>query len=207
MNHWPSKFIVTGTDTGVGKTLVSAMLTLALDYHYWKPVQSGLDSVTDSEWIKEVAGVDPTKIFPEHYRLTEPLSPHAAAEIDGVQIEMSQLQLPDVEQLVIEGAGGVLVPLNRQGDLMIDLFAMWKLPVVVVARSGLGTINHTLMTIEALQRRKVSIHGVIMNGPENAGNRAAIEYYGGTKVLLEVPPIENISRETLTEKFQHEAVN
>ncbi|MEM1006636.1 MAG: dethiobiotin synthase, partial [Pseudomonadota bacterium] len=156
-----SALIVTGTDTGVGKTIFSAGLTQALGARYWKPVQSGLDDVTDTETVRVLSGAD---ILPEVYRLRKPASPHLSAEEMGIEIRLQQLTLPDTAgPLIIEGAGGVMVPLNRQ-LVMLDLFAHWQAPVVVVARTALGTINHTLLSLRALREAGCPVIGVAFVG-------------------------------------------
>ena len=154
---------VTGTDTGVGKSYVAALLTVGLEASYWKPVQSGADA--DADWLRRVTGLPAERVLPETYRLcANPLSPHEAARREGVQIEMSRFALPKQKRLIVEGAGGVMVPLDDQ-HLMVDLMVALGLPVVVVARSELGTINHTLLTLDQLRRRGCPLLGVVVNGP------------------------------------------
>jgi dethiobiotin synthetase len=195
--------IVTGTDTGVGKTVVSAMLALALDGAYWKPVQSGLTGETDSETVARLTGIAPERILPGAYRLRQPLSPHRAAELEGVQIEPGALELPHVSAnrvLIIEGAGGVLVPLNRT-VLQIELFARWHAPVIVVARTALGTINHTLLTIEALRRRTIEVRGIVFVGAENADTMRTIAEFGEVKVLGRLPMLDRLNADSLRSAF------
>ncbi|RWF14555.1 MAG: ATP-dependent dethiobiotin synthetase BioD, partial [Mesorhizobium sp.] len=147
------QIVVTGTDTGIGKTVFAAGLAGLLDGVYWKPVQAGIDEGTDSETVSRLAGLSAERVLPEAWRLTEPLSPHRAAELDGVEIDTRALVLPATDRpLVVEGAGGLMVPVNRRA-LYIDIFARWRAPVVLCARTGLGTINHTLLSIEALRAR------------------------------------------------------
>jgi dethiobiotin synthetase len=193
--EFPSAFFVTGTDTDVGKTIVSALLTIALDGTYWKPIQSGRDErgQTDSDRLRSFG----CRVLPERYCLGQPLSPHLAARLDGVEIELADFELPRVEgSLIVEGAGGLLVPVNDR-HLMIDLIGHLGLPVVLVARSGLGTINHTLLSIGALRRWGIPILGVVLNGPLNGENRRAIEFYGQVSVIAEVEPIGDLSIEGL----------
>jgi dethiobiotin synthetase len=189
---FPPAFFVTGTDTDVGKTIVSALLTIALDGYYWKPIQSGRDDrgLTDRDRVGQLTGLGPERLLPERYCLGQPLSPHLAARLDGVEIELTDFELPVGldRPLIVEGAGGLLVPINDR-HLMIDLIGHLGLPVVVVARSGLGTINHTLLSIGALRRSGIPILGVILNGPLNPENRRAIEFYGQVSVIAEVEPI------------------
>lgn len=200
---FPPQFFITGTDTNIGKTVVSALLTLGLGYAYWKPIQSGLASITDTDFIRSATGLDSSYFMSERYRLTQPLSPHAAAKIDGVKIALSDFQLPATDKpgLIVEGAGGLMVPLNDQ-DLMIDLIRSLNLPVCLVTRSTLGTINHTLMSIAVLQHAKIPILGVIINGRKNQSNREAIAHYGKVPILAELEPLANITPETLKTAFQ-----
>lgn len=186
--------VVTGTDTGVGKTVAAAALAARLGAAYWKPVQAGMDEATDSETVARLAGVE---ILPEAYRLATPCSPHRAAEIDGVTIDLHRLTPPD-GRVVIEGAGGALVPLTRK-LLFADLFARWQLPVVIVARTALGTINHSLLTIEALRARGVPIAGVLFSGEEVADSQATICAIGGVRSLGRLPRLDPLTRDTLRE--------
>ncbi|GGF51221.1 hypothetical protein GCM10011332_00520 [Terasakiella brassicae] len=186
-------YFVTGTDTDVGKTIVSALLTQQLDGFYWKPVQSGIIDIEDKETVQKVGNIAPERILPCAYELREPLSPHEAARRDGVEIDLAKIIKPQVNApLVIEGAGGVFVPLNDQ-DLMIDLIKKMDCEVIVVARSGLGTINHTMLTLHALQNYKIPVKGVVLNGPLNPDNKNAIEQFGKVRILGEIPYIEELN--------------
>ncbi len=190
---------VTGTDTGIGKTLVSACLARAWDADYWKPLQTGLaDEPGDSDTVGWLAGRDPAHIHPPAVALRAPLSPEDAAGLEGFAIDLTRLALPPGDRsLVVEGAGGVLVPV-APGILVIDLIERLALPVVLVARSTLGTINHTLLSLEALRARGIPVAGVILNGPSSPGNRAAIERHGGVRILAELPPLPMPDVETIT---------
>ena len=193
--------VVTGTDTGIGKTVFAAALTGALGAHYWKPVQAGLDDGSDSAQVAILSGVPAERVLPEAYRLTTPCSPHRAAEIDGVTIDPERLMPPVGERpLVIEGAGGVLVPVTRN-LLYADLFARWHLPVVLVARTGLGTINHSLLSIEALRSRGVAILGVAFVGDAVEDSEATIAAMGGVRRLGRLPQIDPLDRDTLARAF------
>ena len=190
-------FFVTGTDTDVGKTVVSAWLLAHLDACYWKPVQAGVEPETDTETVRRLAEVPEDRIVPEAYVLKEPMAPHEAARREGVNIDMAKLVAPqDDRLLIVEGAGGLLVPLNEK-DYVIDLIEDLNLPVVLVARSTLGTINHTLLSLEALRRRGLVVAGVVINGPESPHNRAAIERYGKTQVIVEIPQLDTVTRSAL----------
>ena len=185
--------VVTGTDTGIGKTVASAALAWRLGASYWKPVQAGVEDGSDSEAVAQLAGVD---VLPEAYRLNTPCSPHLAAEIDGVTIDPTRLTPPAAERLVIEGAGGALVPVTRE-LLYADLFARWQLPVVIVARTALGTINHSLLTIEALRARRVPIAGMLFVGDEVADSQATICAIGRVRSLGRLPRLDPLTPETL----------
>ncbi len=184
-----SAFVVTGTDTGVGKTVFAAGLTALIGAYYWKPVQAGLDEGGDAATVAAL-GVPEERVLPEAYRLTTPCSPHRAAEIDGVTIDPGRLELPRERPLVLEGAGGALVPLA--GDLLFaDVFARWGLPAVVVARTALGTINHSLMTLEALRARGVPVHGVAFVGDGDDAAEEAICRIGRVPRLGRLPIVED----------------
>lgn len=190
--------VVTGTDTGIGKTVFSAALASALGAHYWKPIQSGLDDGADAD---SVAALGVRKVLPEAYRLTQPLSPHRSAELDGVTLDPARLAPPEVDgALVIEGAGGVLVPVTR-ALLFADLFARWALPTVLVARTGLGTINHSLLSIEALRARSVPILGAAFVGDANEDNEATICQIGRVKRLGRLPRLDPLNAGTLAAAF------
>ncbi len=195
-----SAFVVTGTDTGIGKTIFSAALTGALQAHYWKPVQAGLDDGADRDHVAHLSGVPAAHVLPEAYRFTTPCSPHRAAELDGVEVDLARLSLPDVRPLVIEGAGGALVPVTRD-TTYADVFAWWNLPVIVVARTALGTINHSLMTFEALRARGVAVHGVAFVGDANEDSEATICAMGKVRRLGRLPMLDQLSPQSLATAF------
>jgi dethiobiotin synthetase len=188
------KFWIVGTDTNVGKTTVSAWICLHTKYSYWKPVQTGGDS--DSSSVKKLSSAI---IYPESLKLKEPLSPHLAAEKEGVDIITSNIVIPNCKNLVIEAAGGLLVPLNQK-EFYIDFIKQTKLPVILVARSSLGTINHACLSVEALKSRKIEMLGVIVNGEKNPDNVKAIEKYSSIKVLAEFDIMKNTDKTTLYER-------
>lgn len=196
-----SRFIITGTDTDVGKTIVSAMLVASLGASYWKPIQAGSDPETDAQRVAKLASVSADKILPEAYRLTLPASPHFAAEQDGVAINLESLDVPEVSgPLIVEGAGGLLVPLTRS-TLQIEIFAGWDLPVIVCARTSLGTINHTLMSLATLHDWEIPIHGLIFVGDEHADNQRTIVEMGGVRALGRMPHLASITPDTLRAAF------
>lgn len=194
------RIFVSGTDTDVGKTIFSAALAGALQCAYWKPIQAGTLDSSDSETVRRLSGLLPSDILPEAYRLTNPLSPHRAAELDGVRIDPERLRPPDVDPLVIEGAGGLLVPLTRE-TLLIDLVARWHLPVVLVARTALGTINHALLSIEALRSRNIPLLGVAFVGESKPDSEEVICAFGDTKRLGRIPVLDQIDPATLAQAF------
>jgi dethiobiotin synthetase len=197
-----SGFIVTGTDTGIGKTVFSAALAGALQAHYWKPVQSGLEEETDSQIVARLSGLPRHKILPEAYQLSAPLSPHRSAELDGIELSRKRLlQLPAADPLVIEGAGGLMVPLTRDW-LMIDLFNDWQLPIVLCARTALGTINHSLLSIEALRLRDMPIAGIAFIGDANEDSERTICTMGGVKRLGRLPHLEQLDAANLAAAFR-----
>ena len=187
---------VVGTDTDVGKTVVAACLARAWDADYWKPVQTGsAEDPGDTAAVARLTGLPPERLHAPVYVFAAPLSPHAAAALEGAAIALDAIARPSTERpLVVEGAGGALVPLNDH-SLMIDLVQRLGLPVVVAARSTLGTINHTLLTLEALRGRGLRVLGVVMNGPPSASNREAIERYGRVRVLAEIPWSDSLTPE------------
>lgn len=191
-----TRFVVTGTDTGIGKTIFSAALAQATGAPYWKPVQAGVEEETDSEVVARLAAVP---VRPEAYRLANPASPHRAAEIDGVNIDVETLAPPPGD-LIVEGAGGALVPVTRT-TLYVDLFAKWQIPVIVCARTALGTINHSLLTIEALRARGVPIHGLAFLGDAVEDSEAIIAKIGGVRRLGRLPLVDPLTSETLAAAF------
>lgn len=195
---------VTGTDTDVGKTVVAAALTMGLDAYYWKPIQSGLTPSTDTADVRRWTGLPEERFLPEAYRLNEPMSPHAAAEIDGVTIDVEHIvhtALPEDRPVVVEGAGGLMVPLNDH-DLMIEMIARLGMPVVLVARTALGTLNHTLLSVSELRRREIPLLGVVLNGEAHPSNCAAIEKYGEVPVLGRIPRLASLDAPSLLSAFQ-----
>ena len=193
--------VVTGTDTGIGKTVFAAGLAAALGAHYWKPIQAGVEPDGDKEEVARLSGLPASHILPEAYRLNTPASPHLAARIDGVEISLDRLALPQVDgPLVIEGAGGVLVPVNEQ-LLMADLFAHWGQPVILCARTALGTINHSLLSIEALRARNVPIAGIAFIGEPHEENERIIPQLGNVRSLGRLPLLDPLNPATLASAF------
>jgi dethiobiotin synthetase len=186
-----SCIFVTGIGTDVGKTFVAAALVLAKKANYWKPIQSG--SPTDSDFIEKLLGRNCQKIFKETFKLREPLSPHASASLQGIKIKLTDFKLPASNApLVVEGAGGVLVPISED-FLVIDLIEKLQTPTLIVSKHYLGSINHTLLTIDALRRRKISIKGIVYNGTDVFDNEEIIEKLSGIKKIATIPTYHEVN--------------
>ncbi len=195
--------VVTGTDTNIGKTVFAAGLADFLGADYWKPVQAGLEDETDTQTVARLGGLPQERILPERYRLVTPASPHLAARLDGITIDVDALTPPDTKRpLVIEGAGGLMVPLDRR-TLYIDVFARWRRPVVLCARTALGTINHSLLSIEALKQRGIPLLGIAFIGEPNAESEGIICEIGAVRRLGTLPWLSPLSRDTLRAAFQN----
>jgi dethiobiotin synthetase len=181
------QFIISGIGTDVGKTVASAIISQALNATYWKPVQAGdldwSDSMKVDNWTD-----DKVIVLKEQFRLTAPMSPHAAAFLDGVSITQDSFVIPQVEgNLIIEGAGGLMVPVNNEGLLYIDLFQSWNLPVILISRHYLGSINHTLLSIGALKSRNIPIEGIVFVGEENKATESIILNTTGVHFIATIP--------------------
>ena len=209
--QFPKKLFITGTDTEIGKTVVSALLTLKLNANYWKPIQSGIPPFaesTDTEQVKKLTELPGYHFYPEKALLKQPLSPHLSAKLENQSLSLSDFTLPialppnspksrENAPLIIEGCGGLLVPINEKGEYIIDLIKKWNIPSIIVSRSSLGTINHTLLTIEQFKKHNLSIFGVILNGKKNKENKIAIEKFGEVPVIGEIEPLKTINKATL----------
>ncbi|MFY7988585.1 MAG: dethiobiotin synthase [Flavobacterium sp.] len=190
-----NSFFVTGIGTDVGKTVCCSILCELLEADYWKPVQSG--SETDASQIRQLVSNEIT-IFKERYALTQPLSPHAAAAIDKVNICLADFQMPvSNKTLIIEGAGGLLVPINNDGFTIADLIKHLNQEVILISKHYLGSINHTLLTIEALKSRKIPIKGIIFNGQELPKTEEIIQKISGVKTLFTIPEFESIDKQSI----------
>jgi dethiobiotin synthetase len=195
------RIVVTGTDTGIGKTVFAAALAGALDGVYWKPIQAGTEEETDRETVLRLSGLSPERVMAEAYRLRTPASPHLAAELDGTVIDPDALILPDTDRpLVVEGAGGLLVPLTRKVTY-IDVMARWKAQVVICARTTLGTINHSLLSVEALRARNIAIAGIVFLGDENRESERIIADLGRVRRLGRLPHVEPLTGPSLRAAF------
>ena len=191
------KFIICGTDTDIGKTVISSFFVKGLNSFYWKPIQSGIESQTDSQTVEKLAQVSKEKIIKEAYVFTKPLSPHWAAEIDQKIINFNKLRLPKVQDsLIVETAGGLMVPITRN-FLQIDQIKQWNLPVILVCKSSLGTLNHTLLSIEALKRRDIEIFGLVVNGEKHLDNPKTLVDFSGIPLIAEFPYIPKVDSNNL----------
>lgn len=196
-----SRFVISGTGTGIGKTVFSAALVGATRAHYWKPIQAGLDGETDGETVARLSGVPTDHILPEAYRLKLAGSPHLAAHRENIEIDAAGLMPPEQPNLIIEGAGGVLVPLNDQ-TLSADVFAHWQIPVILVCTTQLGTISHSLSAIEALKTRNVLIHGLAFVGDAHPDNEAIIPHISGIRKLGRLPGLYPLEPTALARAFE-----
>ncbi|NQX56600.1 dethiobiotin synthase [Pedobacter panaciterrae] len=196
-------YFITGIGTGIGKTIVSSILTEKLQADYWKPIQSGDLEISDSLFVGNLISNTKTVIHPERYRLGQPLSPHLSAKIDGVHITTDSIKKPITDNsLIIEGAGGLMVPLNDK-ELICDLIKSLDAKVIVVSQNYLGSINHTLLTLEVLKANKISVEGLIFNGPANAETEDYIQNYSAVKVIGKVPFMSRIDKEHIITAGQH----
>jgi dethiobiotin synthase len=197
-------YFVTGTDTNVGKTVLSALLVSALNAVYWKPIQTGAGEATDRQSVREWAEATEDRLPPERFRFDPPVSPHLASREAGVRIGLEAFEFPQADasrKWIVEGAGGVMVPLNER-DLMRDLMQRIGFPVIIAARTSVGTINHTLLTLAALREARIPICGVALIGDDNIENRRAIEQYGNVRVIGHIPILNKINREALLEVYE-----
>jgi len=197
-------YFVTGTDTNVGKTVLSSLLVGALDAVYWKPVQTGASEDTDRETVRAWTEAAEDRLPLERYRFDPPVSPHLASREGGIRITLDAFELPSApagRKWIVEGAGGVMVPLNED-DMMRDLMLRIGFPIIIAARTALGTINHTLLTLAALREARLPICGVALIGDKNIENRRAIEHYGSVRVIGHIPILEKINRAALLDVYE-----
>jgi dethiobiotin synthetase len=200
-------YFIAGIGTDVGKTICSAILVEALNADYWKPIQAGGLDFTDSMRVKSLITTETPVFFKERYLLKQPMSPHAAAKFDGITIALRDFELPQTKRhLVIEGAGGLMVPLNDTGDLMIDLVRHLNAEVILISQNYLGSINHTLLSIEALKSRGLNVAGILFNGPSNPESEEIILKISGLTCIGKVPLAEHVKQKFIldeAEKIRH----
>ena len=198
-----TSYIISATDEDIGKTVVSAMLVQALGYNYWKPIQTGIgDGGVDTRRVQKMTGLPDERFLPEGYVFTEAASPHLAAELDGISLDLNRINLPQSDNpLIIEGAGGLMVPLTRD-NLYINQFKKWDVPLILCARTGLGTINHTLLSLEALWSRNIKVHGVIFVGEPNDDNIQTIADFSDVRILGHMPWVSDLDAAGLGNCFK-----
>jgi len=199
-----SPLFVTGIGTDVGKTVVSAILCEYFGFDYWKPIQTGKNLGTDNESLKSLVSTAGFTTYPESYLLEQPLSPHAAAKFENETIKLNQIQFPaSSSKLIIEGAGGLLVPINYDNETICDLIIQLKCPVVLVVKEYLGNINHTLLSLEHLKQREIPVFGIVYVGDELPETSEIIEKMTGIKILFRVPLFSLLNKDTIR-KFAQE---
>ena len=207
MSASSKRIIICGTDTDVGKTIVSSFFVQGLKGVYWKPIQSGTEEGTDTETVCNLLNLESNRYLSERYKFNAPVSPHWAAEQESGFIEPSNLKLPDLDELIIiETAGGLMVPLNRSW-LQIDQLKAWGAPIILVARTGLGTLNHTLLSLEALKHRNLDILGIVLNGPPHKDNPKTLEQFGDTKILASLPLFDEVSAQVLFQEWNKQKLD
>ena len=207
MNNFSQRIIVCGTDTDVGKTIVSSFLVQGLKGVYWKPIQSGTEGGTDTITVCKLLDLEPERYLSERYKFKAPVSPHWAAEKESRHIEPNNLNIPNLDKLIIiETAGGLMVPLNRNW-LQIDQLKVWGAPIILVARTGLGTLNHTLLSLEALKNRNINVLGIVLNGPPHTDNPKTLEQFGDTKILARLPIFEEINAKSLSQEWNKQQLD
>ena len=193
------QYFISGIGTDVGKTVVSAIVAESLKATYWKPIQAGDFDNSDSLKIKSLT--ENVTVLEEGVKLMQAMSPHATARIDGVKLNLSDFSLPKVDgNFIVEGAGGLLVPLNSEGLTITDLIEEFKLPVIIVSRHYLGSINHTLLTVEVLKNRGIVVKGIVFVGAENTDTEEIILFTTGLKMIVRIPEVNEITKEFIIEQ-------
>ena len=207
MSAFSKRIIICGTDTDVGKTIVSSFFVQGLKGIYWKPIQSGTEEGTDTKTVCKLLNLEPNRHLSERYKFKAPVSPHWAAEKESRHIEASNLNIPSLDKLIIiETAGGLMVPLNRNW-LQIDQIKAWGGAIILVARTGLGTLNHTLLSLEALKNRNINVLGIVLNGPPHSDNPKTLEQFGDTKILARLPIFEEVNAKSLSQEWNKQQLD
>ena len=202
-----SNLIICGTDTDIGKTFISALFVQGLKAFYWKPIQSGTSEGSDTSYIQQLLNIKRNRCLPEAYKFKAPVSPHWAAEKEGQSINLANLKVPNPSgPLIIETAGGLMVPLNRK-ILQIDQLKIWGFPVLLVAKSGLGTLNHTLLSIEALKKRNIPIKGIVLNGETHEDNPKTLMEFCNVPVLAQIPKLKEINAAILAQQWEQQSLD
>lgn len=196
-------YFITGIGTDVGKSIASAVLVEALEADYWKPIQSGDLDNSDTMKTQRLVSNSNSVFHPEKHKLNIPASPHLAAKIDGVDIHIDDFELPETDNhLIIEGAGGILVPINEREETILDLILYTDAEVILVSRHYLGSINHTLLSINQLRDRNIKLKGILFIGDENAETEAIIKTNGKVDILGRIPIIEELNKENINKVAQ-----
>ena len=201
MKSTSKSLVICGTDTDIGKTIVSSFFVQGLHATYWKPVQSGTDDGTDTQTVCKLLSLEENRYLSEVYKFKAPVSPHWAAEKESQEIDPDKLIIPKRDELlIIETAGGLMVPLNRN-MLQIDQLKVWDLPIILVAKTGLGTLNHTLLSLEALKNRNLNVMGIVLNGLPHEDNPKTLEGFGNTKILAKLPILSELNANILAKEW------
>ena len=207
MSAFSKRIVICGTDTDVGKTIVSSFFVQGLKAIYWKPIQSGTEDGSDTKTVCNLLNLQPNRHLSERYKFKAPVSPHWAAEKESRHIDPNNLNVPNLDKLIIiETAGGLMVPLNRNW-LQIDQLKVWEAPIILVARTGLGTLNHTLLSLEALKNRNINVLGIVLNGPPHTDNPKTLEQFGDTKILARLPIFEEINAKSLSQEWNQQQLD
>ena len=207
MKSTSKSLVICGTDTDIGKTIVSSFFVQGLHAIYWKPVQSGTDDGTDTQTVCKLLGLEKNRYLPEVYKFKAPVSPHWAAEKESQEINPDKLIIPKKDELlIIETAGGLMVPLNRN-LLQIDQLKVWDLPIILVAKTGLGTLNHTLLSLEALKNRNLNVIGIVLNGPPHEDNPKTLEKFGKTQILARLPIFNELNSTILNQEWNKQQLS
>ena len=193
-NKSMSAYFITGIGTGIGKTITSAVIVEAMQFDYWKPIQSGDLDKSDTMKVRSLVQNKKTIFHPERFLLNSALSPHVSAQIDEVEMNLTDFKLPNTRNnLIIEGAGGLMVPINNKPDFMIDLIKHLGLEVILVTSNYLGSINHTILSINAIRQKNIQLKGVVVNGASNSESEMIIEKFSGMPILFRIPHLEHIN--------------
>ena len=201
MKSTSKSLVICGTDTDIGKTIVSSFFVQGLNATYWKPVQSGTNDGTDTLTVCKLLSLEKNRYLPEVYKFKAPVSPHWAAEQESQEIDPDKLFIPKRDELlIIETAGGLMVPLKRN-LLQIDQLKVWDLPIILVAKTGLGTLNHTLLSLEALRNRNLNVIGIVLNGPPHEDNPKTLEGFGSTQIIARLPIFSELNANKLNQEW------
>ncbi len=207
MKNFEKRLVICGTDTDVGKTIVSSFFVQGLQGTYWKPIQSGTEDGTDTKTVCKILNLEKNRYLPEVYKFKAPVSPHWAAEKEFQIIQPMKLSLPNIDKLlIIETAGGLMVPLTRNW-LQIDQLKAWGVPIILVARSGLGTLNHTLLSLEALKHRNINVLGIVLNGSPHDDNPKTLEQFGNTQILAHLPIFSKVTPSLLSQEWNKQKLD